>query len=85
MAMRYVQVKEDPLPPLDVYADISFAPQGQKSYEGLIVIWENNVISWKSGRQSPTATSTSEAELLGAANADKALKAMYLVLAEMTG
>eukprot|EP00971_Amphidinium_carterae_P056930 1125733-Amphidinium_carterae.2 len=30
-------------------------------------------MSWKSGRQSLTATSTSEAELLGAANADEAL------------
>eukprot|EP00971_Amphidinium_carterae_P011375 224048-Amphidinium_carterae.1 len=39
MAMRYVQIKGDPLPPLDVFADISFAPQGQKSHEGLIVIW----------------------------------------------
>eukprot|EP00971_Amphidinium_carterae_P314302 6247329-Amphidinium_carterae.1 len=34
---------------------------------------------------SLTATSTSEAKLLGAANADEALKAIYLVLAEMTG
>eukprot|EP00971_Amphidinium_carterae_P142403 2820778-Amphidinium_carterae.1 len=85
MAMRYVQIKGDPLPPLDVCADISFAPQGQKSHEGLIVIWGGNVMSWKSGRQSLTATSTSEAELLGAANADGALKAMYLVLSEMTG
>eukprot|EP00971_Amphidinium_carterae_P121797 2411832-Amphidinium_carterae.1 len=37
------------------------------------------------GRQSLTATNTSEAELVEAANADEALKAMYLVLAEMTG
>eukprot|EP00971_Amphidinium_carterae_P215086 4269050-Amphidinium_carterae.1 len=85
MAMRYVKVTGDPLPPIHVYADISFAPQGQKSHEGLIVIWGGNVISWKSGRQSLTATSTSEAELIGAANADEALKAMHLVLAEMTG
>eukprot|EP00971_Amphidinium_carterae_P203407 4036581-Amphidinium_carterae.2 len=85
MAMRYVHIKGDPLPPLDVFADIFFAPQRQKSHEGLIVIWGGNVMSWKSERQSLTATSTSEAELLGAANADEVLKAMYLVLSEMTG
>eukprot|EP00971_Amphidinium_carterae_P222228 4410920-Amphidinium_carterae.1 len=61
------------------------SPQRQKSHKGLIVIWGNYAISWKSGRQSLTPTSTSEAELLGEANADEALKAMYLVLAEMTG
>eukprot|EP00971_Amphidinium_carterae_P012056 237794-Amphidinium_carterae.1 len=79
MAMRCVQVKEDPLLPLDVHADISFAPQGQKSHEGLIVTWGNNVISWKYGRHSLTATSTSEAELLGAANADEALKNVRMI------
>eukprot|EP00971_Amphidinium_carterae_P350393 6491519-Amphidinium_carterae.2 len=46
-----------------------------------------NVMSWKFGRQSLTATSTPEAELLEAAKADEPmnLKAVYLVLAEMTG
>eukprot|EP00971_Amphidinium_carterae_P153282 3038746-Amphidinium_carterae.1 len=66
MAMKYTGLKSKKLPPLDVYADISFAPQGQKSHEGLVVVWGGNVLSWKSGRQSLTATSTSEAELLGA-------------------
>eukprot|EP00971_Amphidinium_carterae_P188865 3749364-Amphidinium_carterae.1 len=65
MAMRYTGLRSKKLP-LDVYADISFAPQGQKSHEGLVVTWRGNVLSWKSGRQSLTATSTSEAELLGA-------------------
>eukprot|EP00971_Amphidinium_carterae_P349629 6491116-Amphidinium_carterae.1 len=63
MAMKYTGIKSKKLPPLDVYADISFAPQGQKSHEGLLVMWGGNVLSWKSGRQSLTATSTSEAEL----------------------
>eukprot|EP00971_Amphidinium_carterae_P312820 6217089-Amphidinium_carterae.1 len=74
MAMKYTGIKSKKLPPLDVYADISFAPQGQKSHEGLVVVWGGNVLSWKSGRQSLTATSI---------NADEALKAMHLVLAEM--
>eukprot|EP00971_Amphidinium_carterae_P290736 5773205-Amphidinium_carterae.2 len=85
MAMKYTGIKSKKLPPLDAYADISFAPQGQKSHEGLLVMWDGNVLSWKSGRQSLTATSTSEAELRGALNADEALKVVHLVLSEMTG
>eukprot|EP00971_Amphidinium_carterae_P266627 5289082-Amphidinium_carterae.1 len=77
MAMKYTGLKSRKTP-LDVYADISFAPQGQKSHEGLVVAWGGNVLCWKSGRQSLTATSTSEAELLGAVSADEALKAMHL-------
>eukprot|EP00971_Amphidinium_carterae_P205167 4071795-Amphidinium_carterae.1 len=64
MAMKYTGLKSKKIP-LDVYADISFSPQGQKSHEELVVAWGGNVLSWKSGRQSLTATSTSEAELLG--------------------
>eukprot|EP00971_Amphidinium_carterae_P350872 6491783-Amphidinium_carterae.3 len=56
-------------------ADISF----------MVVLWGPNVLCWKSGRQSPTATSTSEAELFGANHASEALKAMHLVLSEMMG
>eukprot|EP00971_Amphidinium_carterae_P244611 4856884-Amphidinium_carterae.3 len=85
MAMKCTEIKSKKLPPLDVYAGISFAPQGQKSHEGLIVAWGGNVLSWKSGRQSLTATSTLEAELMGSVNADEALKAMHLVLLEMAG
>eukprot|EP00971_Amphidinium_carterae_P170835 3385781-Amphidinium_carterae.1 len=78
MAMRYKAVPKGTTLPLDVFADISFAPQGQRSHEELIVLWGGNVLSWKSGRQSLTATSTSEAELIGATNATEALKAMHL-------
>eukprot|EP00971_Amphidinium_carterae_P284376 5645695-Amphidinium_carterae.2 len=56
MAMRHVRVRYDPLHSLDVLVDISFAPQGQKSHERLIVLFGGNVMSWKSGRQSLTAT-----------------------------
>eukprot|EP00971_Amphidinium_carterae_P271508 5387073-Amphidinium_carterae.1 len=51
----------------------------------MVVLWGNNVLCWKSDRQSLTATSTSEAELFGSSHAGESLKAMYLVLSEMLG
>eukprot|EP00971_Amphidinium_carterae_P343342 6483047-Amphidinium_carterae.1 len=50
--------------------------------EGMVVLWGPNVLCWKSGRQSLTATNTSEAELFGADDAGEALKAMHLVRAK---
>eukprot|EP00971_Amphidinium_carterae_P190172 3774778-Amphidinium_carterae.1 len=83
--MKYRALSTKVSNPLDVYADMSFAPQGQKSHEGMIVLWGSNLLCWKSGRQSLTATSTSEAELFGASHAGESLKAMHLVLSEMLG
>eukprot|EP00971_Amphidinium_carterae_P286955 5696752-Amphidinium_carterae.2 len=51
----------------------------------MVVLWGPNVWCWKSGRQSLTAASTSEAELLGANHEGEALKAMHLALSEMMG
>ena len=48
---------------LTVYTDASFAGFNLKSQTGILILWEANVVLWRSGRQNTTATSTSEAEL----------------------
>ena len=87
MALKYVGVEHSLLNPLtlQVFSDISFAPNGEKSHEGILVLWGSNVLSWKSGRQSLIATSTAEAELIGASNAAEAVKAGHLIVHSMLG
>ena len=49
---------------LTVHSDASWAPQGEKSHGGTVVCVAGTAISWKSGRQSITAQSTAESELV---------------------
>jgi hypothetical protein len=49
---------------ITVHSDASWAPQGEKSHGGTVVCVAGTAISWKSGRQSITAMSTAESELV---------------------
>ena len=53
----------DPLRELVIYTDAGFAGHELKSQTGVVILWRNAIVLWRSGRQSTTATSTSEAEL----------------------
>ena len=50
---------------LTIVTDASLAPGGGKSHEGVTVFHGPNLISWRSGKQSLTALSSCEAELVG--------------------
>ena len=85
LAMHYYPVDLKSELQLDCFADISFAPQGEKSHQGLLVKWGPNVLSWKSGRQPLVTLSTTEAELVGSVDAAESAKAAHLILHEMLG
>ena len=50
---------------VEIYCDVSYAPQGEKSVQGIIAMVGGGVVQWESSRQSCMALSTAEAELLG--------------------
>eukprot|EP00971_Amphidinium_carterae_P099093 1959524-Amphidinium_carterae.1 len=49
---------------LDVYTDASWSPTGEKSHSGLCTYYRGNLVAWNSKRQSLTALSPAEAELI---------------------
>jgi len=48
---------------LEMYADVSFAPQAGRSAQGIIAMYGGCPVQWESSRQSCCALSTAEAEL----------------------
>ena len=48
---------------LEVYSDAAFSGATLRNQSGVIIRWAGAIIMWRSGRQSVTALSTSEAEL----------------------
>jgi rubrerythrin len=52
-----------------VYADASFAPQGEKSTSGWIIFVNGSVVVWKTLKQSITAKSSAEAEYIALSQA----------------
>ena len=50
---------------LEIYADASHSPGGERSRQCVIVVWKGATILWEATRQPFTALSTAEAELIG--------------------
>ena len=50
---------------LEVFADISFAPEGAVSHQGILATYGGKTVQWESGKQAFATLSTAEAELLG--------------------
>ena len=48
-----------------MYADISFAPMGEKSHQGVLGFYGGALVQWESSRQPFATLSTAEAELVG--------------------
>ena len=74
MAFELVPTKPHPTPhgdlPLErstslveLYSDISYAPQGEKSVQGIVAMVAGATLQWETSRQSYLALSTAEAEL----------------------
>ncbi|CAE7722591.1 mycC [Symbiodinium sp. CCMP2592] len=49
---------------LHAFADASFGPSSGRSHQGLLVCWAGAPLHWESGRQTLTALSTAESELI---------------------
>ena len=50
---------------MEVYAGSSHAPQGFRSQQCAVLLWQGDLVAWDAGRQPFTALSSAEAELVG--------------------
>ena len=65
---------------LEAFADISFAPQGDKSHQGIIVCMGGSPIQWEVSKQAFHTMSTAESELVGYCEAATMLKSTEALL-----
>ena len=71
-------------PVLDLYTDASLSPTGDKSHQAMVLKLEKSVVTWASGRQSLTALSSAEAELIAAIYGIQLALPMCTTLSEMS-
>ncbi|CAJ1393866.1 unnamed protein product [Effrenium voratum] len=50
---------------IELYADVSYAPGGGRSHQGVMACYGGSLVQWLSVRQAFTTLSTAEAELVG--------------------
>ena len=67
------------------YSDASFAPDGGRSHQGIILTIAMVPGFWKSSRQAIVALSVAEAELIAECDAFVAMKGMAELVAELLG
>lgn len=65
---------------IEAYADISFAPQGGRSCQGIVLFYAGSPLQWEACRQPFTAMSTAEAELLSYCETMQMVQAMEALL-----
>ena len=70
---------------IETYADISFAPQGSRSCQGIITCYAGSPIQWEASRQPFCAMSTAESELLGYCEAMQVIQALEALLQILHG
>ena len=70
---------------IEAYADISFAPQGSRSCQGIVVFYGGSVVQWEATRQPFCALSTAEAELLGYCETMQLVQALESLLTVLHG
>ena len=70
---------------IEAYADISFAPQGGRSCQGIIIMYAGGVVQWEASRQPFCAMSTAESELLGYCETLQVVQALESLLVVLDG
>ena len=78
------QLQQD-VPTILISTDASFAPGGGKSRTGVVVLLDDMVVHWMTGRQTRTSCSTCEAELLASKTGLQVGLNIRDVVAEATG
>ncbi|CAE7218690.1 unnamed protein product [Symbiodinium sp. CCMP2456] len=68
---------------LVAYCDASFAPEGGRSHSGWLIMLNDCVIAWRSGRQSTITLSTAESELTAISEAVLALQSSNAMMSDM--
>ena len=70
---------------LIAYSDASFAPEGGKSHQAVILTLASAPVFWKSHRQSFVALSTAECELIAERDAYATQKVITELINELRG
>ena len=70
---------------VEIYCDVSYAPQGEKSVQGIVGMVGGGVVQWESSRQSCMALSTAEAELLAYIESSVMGDSLQALLGEVLG
>ena len=70
---------------IEAYADISFAPQGERSCQGILVFYGGSPVQWEACRQPFCAMSTAEAEILSYCEAMQVVQALEALLTVVHG
>ncbi|CAE7211830.1 RXLR161 [Symbiodinium sp. CCMP2456] len=68
---------------LTMFCDEAFAPQGERSHGGWVVVYGGVQIVWRSGRQQMVTLSTAESELISIVDGAIALKGVEAILADV--
>ena len=64
--MRATQPHSESESLIETYTDASFAPSGERSQSGAVVLWAGGVLAWLSTRQTFVTLSSAESELCAA-------------------
>ena len=70
---------------LEAFADISYAPEGDRSHQGIIICASGAPIQWEATRQAFHTMSTSESELVGYCEATTMLKSAEALMKVLHG
>lgn len=70
---------------LEAFADISYAPEGDRSHQGIIICAAGSPIQWEATRQAFHTMSTSESELVGYCEATTILKSTEALMKVIHG
>ena len=84
LGLRYKSIK-DSSPALRVFGDCSFAPTGKASHEGNPASVSQSLVAWRSKRQTLTAMSSCEGELIAASHSLIVGRSLRLLVAELFG
>ena len=68
---------------LSVFSDASFAPFGERSVSGIVILLNGRCVLWKSRRQSLMSLSTAECELIAACEAVTLAQSLESLVAEL--
>ena len=70
---------------LEVYADASHSPNGERSRQCVIVAWKGSILLWEATRQSFTTLSTAESELIALIHASQVGECVGPIVEELVG
>ena len=68
---------------LTLFTDASFAPEGERSHGGALVVWRGTAITWRSWRQGMTTLSSAESEVLSITDGVQLMLAVRATLMDM--